>query len=85
MSPRGSLEKAVEHRDEVDSTPSIPVCIDEEEEPELHIKTWLALVTMGIVQYTSLMALVGPPTVVSYNKNYINTNTNSNLKLWCNG
>lgn len=65
---RGSLEKDVnashlERTGTLGSTPDAQIYVDDEE-PELHMKTWLALAAMCILQYVSLLALVGPPTVV---------------------
>ena len=63
---RTSLEKPdfdVEHR-EHGQDGSAPQLYTEDEEPELHLKTWLALAAMCVLQYVSLLALVGPPTVV---------------------
>ena len=65
---RGSLEKDVnashlERTGTAGSTPDAQIFTDDEE-PELHMKTWLALAAMCILQYVTLLALVGPPTVV---------------------
>jgi hypothetical protein len=62
-SPKSDLE--VEREEKVGGAPLAQVSTTYGEEPELHFKTWLALISMAIVQYVSLMALVGPPTVVS--------------------
>lgn len=67
---RGSLEKDVnniEHLERSGSTPDAQIFTDDEE-PELHMKTWLALAAMCILQYVTLLALVGPPTVVRITK-----------------
>ncbi|CAK1364172.1 unnamed protein product [Cercospora beticola] len=63
---RKSLEKPdfdVEHR-EHGQDGSAPQLYTKDEEPELHLKTWLALAAMCVLQYVSLLALVGPPTVL---------------------
>jgi hypothetical protein len=38
---------------------------DHEHEPELHWKTWFALISMCILQFVQLSALLGPPSAVS--------------------
>jgi hypothetical protein len=38
---------------------------DHEHEPELHWRTWLALISMCILQFVQLSALLGPPSAVS--------------------
>lgn len=54
-----------EHREQVQGLPKDETVNNGEEEPTIHMRTWLALISMGVLQYTSLVALVGPPTVVS--------------------
>lgn len=40
---------------------------DDEEEPELHMRTWLALAAMWLLNYVQVVALQGPPAVVCDN------------------
>lgn len=37
---------------------------DDEAEPELHMRTWLALAAMWLLNYVQVVALQGPPAVV---------------------
>ena len=62
---KSNLEvERLERKEQGTDTPNAQV-FTEENEPELHIKTWLALAAMAVLQYVSLLALVGPPAVVS--------------------
>jgi hypothetical protein len=71
MSAHESFEKpASEQRENVNNDAFEPASTDDEV-PELHIKTWLALAAMGVIQYTSLLALVSPSAVVSLPQNTI--------------
>jgi hypothetical protein len=54
--------KEVEH---VDNAPQNPVFDEEEVEPELHIRTWIALAAFFLLNYTQVVALQGPAAVVS--------------------
>lgn len=38
---------------------------DDEEEPEIHMRTWIALAAMWLLNYVQVVALQGPPAVVS--------------------
>jgi hypothetical protein len=38
---------------------------DGEEEPEIHLRTWIALAAMFLLNYVQVFALQGPPAVVS--------------------
>ena len=38
---------------------------DVEEEPELHMRTWIALASMFLLNLVQVFALQGPPAVVS--------------------
>ena len=40
------------------------IYLDADEEPQLHWRTYLALAAMCILQFVSLLALLGPPTAV---------------------
>ena len=42
-----------------------PVWNNEDEVPELHLRTWIALGAMLILQFVQLLALQSPPAVVS--------------------
>lgn len=38
---------------------------DAEEEPEIHIRTWFAVAAMFLLNFVQILALLGPPVVVS--------------------
>lgn len=38
---------------------------DGDDEPEIHIKTWIALASMFVLNFVQVFALQGPPAVVS--------------------
>lgn len=40
---------------------------DDEEEPEIHMRTWVALGAMWLLNYVQVVALQGPPAVVRNN------------------
>lgn len=40
---------------------------DGEEEPEIHMRTWIALASMWLLNLVQVFALQGPPAVVSRN------------------
>lgn len=40
---------------------------DDEEEPEIHMRTWVALGAMWLLNFVQVVALQGPPAVVSIN------------------
>ena len=42
----------------------LPTEEENEEEPELHARTWIAVAAMFMVSFTGVLALNGPPTVV---------------------
>jgi hypothetical protein len=65
---RQSLEKPdveVERTERVGVHPTDSIAFDDQDEPIVHFRTWIALISMGVLQFVSLVALVGPPTVVS--------------------
>ncbi len=37
---------------------------EDDQEPEIHIRTWLAVAAMTILNFVALVALTGPPTMV---------------------
>lgn len=37
---------------------------NDEEEPEIHLRTWIALASMWLLNYVQVVALQGPPAVV---------------------
>ncbi|OAG44977.1 hypothetical protein AYO21_00939 [Fonsecaea monophora] len=39
---------------------------EEEAEPELHARTWIALAAMNVLVFTQVLALQGPPAVLTY-------------------
>lgn len=65
---RKTLEKPsteVERHEQVNIVPTHSAVYVKEEEQTIHLKTAIALIAMGVLQFTTLLALVGPPTVVS--------------------
>ena len=38
---------------------------EDDKEPEIHLRTWLAVAAMTILNFVALVALTGPPTMVS--------------------
>ena len=38
---------------------------DDDREPEIHFRTWIAVLAMCVLDYVQLVALTGPPTIVS--------------------
>jgi hypothetical protein len=65
---RKPLEKPsteVERHEQVDIVPKNSAVCAKGEEQTIHLKTAIALIAMGALQFTTLLALVGPPTVVS--------------------
>ena len=49
----------------VDLSAQNPVFDEEEVEPELHARTWIALAAFFLLNYTQVVALQGPSAVVS--------------------
>ena len=43
----------------------MPDTHNDKDEPTIHIRTWFALVAMFVFNFTGVLALNGPPTVVS--------------------
>ena len=65
---RKTLEKPsteAERHEQVDIVPNDSAVYAKGEEQTIHLKTAIALIAMGVLQFTTLLALVGPPTVVS--------------------
>jgi hypothetical protein len=65
---RKTLEKPsteVERHEQVNIVPTHSAVYAKGEEQTIHLKTAIALIAMGVLQFTTLLALVGPPTVVS--------------------
>ncbi|KAJ9614360.1 hypothetical protein H2200_002496 [Cladophialophora chaetospira] len=56
-------EQQLEHVDVVQGALAYD---DAEHEPELHIRTWVALVAMCLFNYVVVFALLSPPAVISY-------------------
>lgn len=74
-SPLPSTEKTTARKDEIEDTSDVQnvevsgmdgdvVYLDEEEEPELHMRTYVALGAMFLLNYAMVIALQGPPAVV---------------------
>ncbi|OWY42097.1 hypothetical protein AA0119_g4864 [Alternaria tenuissima] len=64
---RKTLEKPsteVERHEQVDIVPKNSAVYAKGEEQTIHLKTAIALIAMGVLQFTTLLALVGPPTVL---------------------
>jgi hypothetical protein len=38
---------------------------DDDQEPEIHLRTWIAVLAMCVLGYVQLVALTGPSTIVS--------------------
>ena len=59
-------EKAFEDTDHIEKTASDENLVyDGEEEPELHMRTYIALASMFLLNLVQVFALQGPPAVVS--------------------
>jgi hypothetical protein len=56
---------AKHHEDVIDASTDL-VYNDDDEEPELHARTYLALAAMFLLNLVQVFALQGPPAVVSY-------------------
>ena len=56
---------SVKHLEYADSIDGDLVYDDAEHEPELHIRTWIALAAMCLFNYVVVFALLSPPAVVS--------------------
>lgn len=74
-SPLPNTEKTTARKDEIEDTSDVQnveadgmdgdvVYLDEEEEPELHMRTYVALGAMFLLNYAMVIALQGPPAVV---------------------
>jgi hypothetical protein len=50
---------------EKDTNDEILVYDNVEEVPELHMRTWIAMASMLLLKFAELLALQGPPAVVS--------------------
>jgi hypothetical protein len=61
------VEKHLEH---VDSSNEDLVYDDAEHEPELHFRTWIALVSMFLYNYVIIITLLSPAAVVSRQPSY---------------
>ena len=57
----------VEDGDPDSSLPGNLVYVQEDEEPEIHIRTWVAYGSMLLLIFCQNMCLQGPPSVVSSN------------------
>ncbi|KIV91817.1 hypothetical protein PV10_06314 [Exophiala mesophila] len=60
--PLGDEKVSGDHVESINA----PVWDNEDEEPELHMRTWVALAAMVVLQFVMLLALQGPPAVLSY-------------------
>ena len=72
MSSKAAVESKVTEISKVEEIILEPTSIDidnvvydSEEEPELHARTWFALAALAILNLVQVMALQGPPSVVS--------------------
>lgn len=68
---KGGAAQPVEHVEHVEDTKSLdlnlPVDLaydNEEEEPALHSRTYLALVALFVLNFVQVVALTGPPMIV---------------------
>jgi hypothetical protein len=57
------LTQHEEHKKE--GEPENLVYANDEEEPELHFRTWLAVFAMCMINYAALIAITGVPSMVS--------------------
>lgn len=62
--PMEKTSGAVRHVEDA-VTEEANLVYDEDEEPELHTRTWIALASMFILNLVQVFALQGPPAVVS--------------------
>jgi hypothetical protein len=60
----------VKHLEQVATSPGNLVYDDNEEEPELHARTYFALLAMFFLNLVQVFALQGPPAVVSHDDNH---------------
>lgn len=60
-----SADRAPEHHEDIDRANLAPVYENEEEEPEIHFRTWMALIAMWLINFAQVIALFGPTSVVS--------------------
>ncbi|KAL1797019.1 hypothetical protein ACET3X_005559 [Alternaria dauci] len=64
---RNTVEKPsteVEHHEQLNVSRKNEAAFEDEEEQRIHLKTMIALAAMGVLQFTTLIALVGPPAVL---------------------
>lgn len=60
----GKPASSEKYLEDIDMTHENMVYDDAEHEPELHLRTWIALVAMWLYNYTIVFTLLSPPTVV---------------------
>ena len=59
-------EKVIEQHEHIPgSGEKSLVYADDDQEPELHVRTWIAVAAMIVLNFVILVALQGPPTGVS--------------------
>ena len=66
--PSPPLEKRLDEEQQIGhvKTSSLNLVYnDDEEEPEIHARTWIALAAMFLLNFVQVVALQGPPAVVS--------------------
>ncbi len=59
------LTYAIQEDQVQDATLGNLVYSDEEEEPVLHARTWFAVLSLFLLNYVQVLALTGPPEIVS--------------------
>ena len=59
----------LKHLEHTTTSPGNLVYDDNEEEPELHARTYFALLAMFFLNLVQVFALQGPPAVVGHNEN----------------
>jgi len=62
LEKRSDEEQQIEH---VKTSSFNLVYNDDEEEPEIHARTWIALAAMFLLNFVQVVALQSPPAVVS--------------------
>jgi hypothetical protein len=67
ISEKNRLEAEINHLEATttrDTQGTNLVYDNDNEEPELHARTWVALAAMGLLNFVVIFALLGPPAVV---------------------
>ncbi|VUC25019.1 unnamed protein product [Clonostachys rosea] len=67
-SSENNFGKGTEHRENASIRPGHVTFVEDDpgDRPQVHLKTWIAVAAMWIVNFTGVLALNGPPTILSY-------------------